>query len=556
MAERQTIADQLQALGPRLRRSVPEIRTVNQLELEISGSSSELLFDACREIILHWINSRSGRPLPRHAWDGMSFQLEDIGAQFAAAIALKEPKFWAARLDDADRNVPRRSWITEIELAPVGAGSLLLGSRLLCVSRQENPTYQPSIPAFIRQIANLHEIKLDGRAINDDPWILTTGQDVEEFIDLIQNPKRKHDVILFSLPDNGINPIETIFPIEWIRIATLGTTHIAVITGPASYRLTNALGKEFSVFRQAIRIYRPGLNVDQHQPFQHPLFLADKIRSWEGAGAQAFADYLIARAIGTTASDRERENRLPPFTQVRQIAARLEAEAARKSGAADSVLLELALKENQELQRELDEQKETYDGLLATTDGDAEVVRREGDEIKAQNASLRARIAYLESVVRQRAQERVEIPDSFETLEEWANKYLSGAVVIHNRALRAARKSEFEDIELAYNALLLLRDYYVPMRREGGIDKVESFKDACQQLKLEDSQTFSGARYGEEGDAYRIDYEGKRRLLDRHLKGSSSREERFGFRLYYFWDEDREEVVVGWLPTHLPNRIS
>ena len=34
----------------------------------------------------------------------------------------------------------------------------------------------------------------------------------------------------------------------------------------------------------------------------------------------------------------------------------------------------------------------------------------------------------------------------------------------------AAKGSPFEDVRLAYRALLILRDHYMPMRREGGLE--------------------------------------------------------------------------------------
>jgi hypothetical protein len=118
------------------------------------------------------------------------------------------------------------------------------------------------------------------------------------------------------------------------------------------------------------------------------------------------------------------------------------------------------------------------------------------------------------------------------------------------------KKSRYEDIELIYKALLLLRDGYVPMRRDGGLDKKELFERQCRGLGLSEEATFSGKRWGEEGDTYKVRYAGRPRLLDRHLKKGTGRDERYTFRLYFFWDEDSEQVVVGWLPSHLDTRIS
>ena len=53
-----------------------------------------------------------------------------------------------------------------------------------------------------------------------------------------------------------------------------------------------------------------------------------------------------------------------------------------------------------------------------------------------------------------------------------------------------------------------------------------------------------------------VEFGGRRCELDRHLKGRNSRDPRLGFRLYFFWDDDTEQVVVGWLPNHLETRAT
>ena len=47
---------------------------------------------------------------------------------------------------------------------------------------------------------------------------------------------------------------------------------------------------------------------------------------------------------------------------------------------------------------------------------------------------------------------------------------------------------------------------------------------------------------------------GTKRELDRHLKKGNSRNSRHCFRLYFFWDDEDEQVVVGWLTSHLDTR--
>ena len=94
------------------------------------------------------------------------------------------------------------------------------------------------------------------------------------------------------------------------------------------------------------------------------------------------------------------------------------------------------------------------------------------------------------------------------------------------------------------------------MRRNGGIEFKKKYEEALQNLSLEETPSISESRLGEHGDEYKVTYGGKSRILDRHLKCGNSRESRYCFRLYFFWDDESEIVVVGWLPSHLDTRAT
>ena len=153
--------------------------------------------------------------------------------------------------------------------------------------------------------------------------------------------------------------------------------------------------------------------------------------------------------------------------------------------------------------------------------------------------------------------ENAKFPDNFDDLERWFEEHLSGGKVrLLRRAVRAAKKSPFKNPRLAYRALSILHDYYVPMRIEGGKARKDEYDKALRAANLTEAATFAGTRSGEYGDTYFVTHGGRKRELVRHLKGGNSRDPRYGFRLYFFWDDDDREVVVGSLPNHLTTRIS
>ncbi|MCX8500311.1 MAG: hypothetical protein ORO03_01250 [Alphaproteobacteria bacterium] len=196
--------------------------------------------------------------------------------------------------------------------------------------------------------------------------------------------------------------------------------------------------------------------------------------------------------------------------------------------------------------------------LLRTAEHERDQARSGVEELRQTINALKTRNSYLEQKLANGRSEgdEVVIPSSFEELEVWAQTHLAGKVVVLPRAIRSAKKSEFENIELAYRALLCLRDHQYPMRIEGGSELVEAYRKATQELRLQDENTFPGNRATLQGDTYFVDYYGQRRLLERHLKGSNSRDPRHCFRLYYFWDDETKLIVVGSLPNHLPTEVS
>ena len=80
------------------------------------------------------------------------------------------------------------------------------------------------------------------------------------------------------------------------------------------------------------------------------------------------------------------------------------------------------------------------------------------------------------------------------------------------------------------------------------------FEAECDRLKLENSPVGEATRTHSE--QYTVQHGGRPRVLDWHLKRGDSRERTRCFRLYYFWDDETQCAVVGWLPSHLDNAMT
>src|ERR1019366_5682292 len=284
-----------------------------------------------------------------------------------------------------------------------------------------------------------------------------------------------------------------------IHARTMGSAHVTVITASASFHLSDRVGKEFSVFRGAVRTYRPGFNTSQDEPFRHPLAMPSRIIEWHSDGREGYERFLIGQTLLRSASAHDVERYLPPFTEVRRVAAQLRLDTAKGAGSSEADLLKLAEQEIKELRESAEKDRVTYQGLVEQYERERDQAREEAQQAQAAHGHLRRRIGVLETQVRSSAKSAaaIVIPTTVDCLESWCRDHLSGTIEVHNRAIQGAKKSRYEDVTLIYEALLLLRDAYVPMKRDGGLDKKAAFDEGCRRLGLAEEPTFKGVRWGE-----------------------------------------------------------
>lgn len=554
-----SLTEKLRPLAERMRGRYSRVRPASQVVLQLQGNATNDAFAIARGVVIDWVKMRAGRPLPPEALKGASFELEEIGSQRAAAVSIDTPRYWAARLDDSDNTVPQRDWVTEIGIAVRPQNDVIFGARLHCVTIGEDKPFEPSVPRFVRSIVeSVPDVRLEGREISLDPWVVRTEEDVDALIACIENRGRRLDVIVCALPEGVEDPAMASVQAEQLHKRTLGAAHVAIITSSASFLLSDRVGKEFSVFRGAVRTYRPQFDLSLDEPFRHPLALSHRIAEWPDGGREGYERFLIRQTLIRAASGQDVERQLPPFTQVRRVAAQVALDKARNTGTSNAEFLELAQKEITELRDSLENDRITYQGVVDQYEHERDQAIEAHEQAQAANGYLRRRIRALEERFKSQSAsgDETPIPASLVDFEAWCRDYLSGAVEVHNRAIQAVKKSQLEDMRLIYRAMLLLRDYYVPMKREGGLEKKAQYERKCVELGVVEEPTFSGERWGEQGDTYKVRHAGRPRFLDRHLKKGNSRDERYCFRLYFFWDEDNEQVVVGWLPSHLQTRIT
>ncbi len=133
-----------------------------------------------------------------------------------------------------------------------------------------------------------------------------------------------------------------------------------------------------------------------------------------------------------------------------------------------------------------------------------------------------------------------------------------GRVVLHSRALRGIKDAVYQDVSLVYKGLLLLANEYRNqcLGRDGANEK---FKSKCDEFGLRFARSISKERAGEQGDEYFVRFptsSSQKQFLEWHLRKGSTKDDRLCLGIYFFWDDNTQQIVVGWLPSHLSIRMT
>jgi hypothetical protein len=532
------------------------VERVSQATIEVPTSEVRSSFESIRGLLIDWLSRKAGGKLPESILRGDTGDFDTIGFQRVEAAALDDPLYWAARQDDQDRNFPRRSWITEAAIAP-RENSVVIGYRLHCVTLGESAPFARSVPRFMREIARSTVTCLDGREIELKARRIDSDDDVEWLFSLLASKSRAHPVIGIA---QSYRPADTqkdgyLIDADVVANALFGTAHVCQISRGASEELSKALG-DLAVLNGGVRSWRYPFTLEDSR-HGHPLATAKNLDTWAmGAGPAQFQIDLIDWALRHSAGRRDAEKALPPFALVRHLVAQRERQIAKDAGRSDEDLLALALADNDRLDREIDGMREEQAQLLELADQDVRRLQEERDDALTEQVRLHSRLQHLEIALRERREEAVQIPDDLSAIGDWCQENLDDRVVMLPRAINMARKSPFDDGPFVFQVLLAIRDYYVPMRRTGDAETKAAWDQKAQELGLILTPSFAGAGAGEFGDEYKVMWQGRNRELDMHFKGCSSRDARYGFRCYFFWDDDAQAVVVGAVPGHLTTRAT
>jgi hypothetical protein len=228
------------------------------------------------------------------------------------------------------------------------------------------------------------------------------------------------------------------------------------------------------------------------------------------------------------------------FAAVREVSLDRERDRLERQGASLSERLKAANAQLKALKDDLKKANEDQQWLFD--------VHKEAEE-RAEHAEeqLRAagyRIQQLTAQLREgggNPDANIPLPASWSTFADWCEEHLIGRVALTPRARREVKDPHFRDVSTAARCLLWLANEYRERRLSGG--------DGDLRTPL-----FGGIWNERCGtDAFRMDWQGRRIDVQWHVKkGGNTRDPSLCLRIYYFWDDQSQQVVIASMPAHIP----
>ena len=521
------------------------------------GHTALNTFNFVNKIIHTWIikkfaDSRIPRNPRTWSWSGVSRSIDIIHDY--------DTRLYCIKVIHADEEVPGRTWTVEASVF-IKDDKLYIAARTSYTSEDSGRDYRLcNPPKFINVISSKCRLYDAGETL-DSLHDINSEEDVENLYLIINDKQRAFPVIVISEDQSQdevnkyLQSQEEGYHIDGGKLAESLKLIAHVYYLPQEYQAKwiEWMTMKWAAAYGAVRTYNPGFDIDEEETmtgFEHPIALPRNIlpmsyinddgrEIWAGHAFRHILTHRIKQDNMYRKYDWE-ERGVKFYYQVIQEA---DVEAENDVSKLRS--------EIQKLKNEIEEK--TISNNMHQKHNDelaAELNKRKRENIYNQQRiyELESRLKELKDYV------PVEYPKNYRDIPEWVFSQFAGRLELHKKALKCLKDNPvYEDIELLCKSIeFLAKDYYD--MKTGRIEKTEC-DEVRRSLGIENQLTGSEASAGRQKDAYWVDYPGGHRRLDMHIKGGksmNSSDPRERFRIYYFWDDQDQRIVIGYLPDHLP----
>ena len=538
----------------RFRTTVYQLRTNVSCKHGMEDSYSRVI-----AIVLRFVAKSFKVPLPVNVEDHLSFEISD-GDMHCECVAVAERFLWAIRFDFIDKD--RKTWFYDISMVQENE-KLLFGLIIEISPKTDDVRPLQTNLSLVRALLDSNLLE-QGKPVADNFRLVRTEDDVKKLVELLRDEYRTLPVIVISELNRKLWQFTPRAPsylvnADYLAKAVKGLAIVVQLTFTGAFLLSDEIGKSWSTYDGACRTYYPKIDFENGIPIHHPSNKKDAIWYWafeNERGPKAYTAFLISIAYQAASRSRIDWTGLYFVPDARILAAEIEmAHALHEANAPER---ERAMQNHiAALQKKLQSAEDENSDWLEEAEKSSEIA----EYYRQENAALRMRLDALRAHLHQQnngaSDAEISIPDNYREMPDWVRENLAGQLLLLPRAERAVNKAEYEDVGLVYRALQVLANEYRDSRMGVGTD--EAFKAALARLGVEFAGAIDKCRAGQEGEAYYVNYPigtTSRAFLEYHLSKGTRHEDRYCLRIYFFWDDNTKQVVVGWLPSHLNNRIS
>lgn len=253
-------------------------------------------------------------------------------------------------------------WATEpLDGSP--AVQIRVGTRQEAVGMSRH--FHLARPTLVGELFEVLSPQIDGRPVTATATQMISDH-VYEFVNFLQDDGRTLPIIVVSTGNDG-----PLGDADKLAEQVAGISHVRVLASdPVSFTMTEVLGRPWSVFGGAIRVYWPELDLDGDDPYRHHLILPHRIDD----STVWWLFRLIARAAV--------EHLEPPslLRELRRASLREQLEAARAdAGVPDEWLVtyEQTLTELDQAELAVESRNREIDRLSSELEGLRSLVQRQ-----------------------------------------------------------------------------------------------------------------------------------------------------------------------------------
>ncbi len=429
-------------------------------------------------------------------------------------------------------------WATTCLLARINdAVEIAILLRISSTEMILRPTkFQVGRPRFISDLLNTYSLKANGWSVPTNVESLSPS-DVSPYVDNVLLMKDRTLPIVMISPDVWSGAF--LGDADKIMAKLLGFSHVAKLADKwAAFRLTEELGKPFSCYDGAVRVYWPRMTLNDN-PYDHFLYLPDTIRKKE-ANNESLEDDIFRLLCGISAL---RFVEGETISAVRRVLASVERAAIEdikkkiESGTLEKSILEEdllnALVQIDSLSSERDNLKEQITSRI--------------------KACIECRSYMVPAEVRPEQSSPVEAKPEFGSVSaalEKAKQDFTGPLLFLESADESARISVYKNPDRVYEVFLAL--YTVASEwttKDGNLG--QSWKQALRNLGFDVHQVSqtSGTKWKSD---YDFVYKGKSLLFSEHITIGAKQSDKC-CSIHWYRDDKNLVIVIGYCGEHLPN---